>query len=151
MVESTMSFEGCNLWHLWRSLLRGRLYLSRMFFLGRSCHVRPISRIPLTNFYSNSRHRFYTLIPARTAAKNTTTWVDRLPAKVRPYLYLTRIDKPIGTLLLFYPCGSYHKSSVCSSGSLIYKQHGPLQWHHMPSIYPLQSRLHIWACSALVP
>ncbi|KAI0265167.1 4-hydroxybenzoate polyprenyl transferase [Gloeopeniophorella convolvens] len=34
----------------------------------------------------------------------STTWVDRLPAKVRPYLYLTRIDKPIGTLLLFYPC-----------------------------------------------
>ena len=33
------------------------------------------------------------------------TWVDRLPAKIRPYLYLTRIDKPIGTLLLFYPCG----------------------------------------------
>ena len=34
------------------------------------------------------------------------TWVDRLPEKVRPYLYLTRIDKPIGTLLLFYPCGT---------------------------------------------
>ncbi|KAG6880452.1 hypothetical protein C0992_000054 [Termitomyces sp. T32_za158] len=33
-----------------------------------------------------------------------TSWVDRLPQKVRPYLYLTRIDKPIGTLLLFYPC-----------------------------------------------
>ncbi|KAI0720267.1 4-hydroxybenzoate polyprenyl transferase [Cerioporus squamosus] len=33
-----------------------------------------------------------------------TTWVDRLPNPVRPYLYLTRIDKPIGTLLLFYPC-----------------------------------------------
>jgi 4-hydroxybenzoate polyprenyltransferase len=33
------------------------------------------------------------------------SWVDRLPANVRPYLYLTRIDKPIGTLLLFYPCG----------------------------------------------
>ncbi|GLB33665.1 putative COQ2 [Lyophyllum shimeji] len=32
------------------------------------------------------------------------TWVDRLPPKVRPYLYLTRIDKPIGTLLLLYPC-----------------------------------------------
>jgi hypothetical protein len=32
------------------------------------------------------------------------TWIDRLPPKVRPYLYLTRIDKPIGTLLLFYPC-----------------------------------------------
>lgn len=33
-----------------------------------------------------------------------TTWVDSLPPKIRPYLYLTRIDKPIGTLLLFYPC-----------------------------------------------
>ncbi|EJF56605.1 4-hydroxybenzoate polyprenyl transferase [Dichomitus squalens LYAD-421 SS1] len=33
-----------------------------------------------------------------------TTWVDRLPKPVRPYLYLTRIDKPIGTLLLYYPC-----------------------------------------------
>ncbi|KAH8113334.1 4-hydroxybenzoate polyprenyl transferase [Phellopilus nigrolimitatus] len=32
------------------------------------------------------------------------TWVDNLPQRVRPYLYLTRIDKPIGTLLLFYPC-----------------------------------------------
>ncbi|OAX42936.1 4-hydroxybenzoate polyprenyl transferase [Rhizopogon vinicolor AM-OR11-026] len=33
-----------------------------------------------------------------------TTWVDRFPPKMRAYLYLTRIDKPIGTLLLFYPC-----------------------------------------------
>ncbi|KAH7887875.1 para-hydroxybenzoate-polyprenyltransferase [Phlebopus sp. FC_14] len=32
------------------------------------------------------------------------TWVDRLPTSVQPYFYLTRIDKPIGTLLLFYPC-----------------------------------------------
>ncbi|KAL5527170.1 hypothetical protein ACEPAG_5961 [Sanghuangporus baumii] len=39
--------------------------------------------------------------PVITPAK---TWVDNLPPKVRPYLYLTRIDKPIGTLLLFYPC-----------------------------------------------
>jgi 4-hydroxybenzoate polyprenyltransferase len=27
-----------------------------------------------------------------------------MPAVTRPYLHLTRIDKPIGTLLLFYPC-----------------------------------------------
>lgn len=33
------------------------------------------------------------------------SWVDRMPIKTRPYLHLTRIDKPIGTLLLFYPCG----------------------------------------------
>ena len=35
------------------------------------------------------------------------TWVDYFPTKVRPYLYLTRIDKPIGTLLLYYPCSEY--------------------------------------------
>src|ERR1700729_297483 len=35
------------------------------------------------------------------------SWVDCLPARVRPYLYLTRIDKPIGTSLLFYPCGTF--------------------------------------------
>lgn len=34
------------------------------------------------------------------------SWVDRLPPKIQPYFYLTRIDKPIGTLLLFYPCGA---------------------------------------------
>lgn len=33
-----------------------------------------------------------------------SSWVDRLPRKVRPYLHLTRVDKPIGTLLLYYPC-----------------------------------------------
>ncbi|KAK2466372.1 hypothetical protein APHAL10511_002014 [Amanita phalloides] len=37
-------------------------------------------------------------------SSNTTTWIDRLPVAVRPYLYLTRIDKPIGTLLLYFPC-----------------------------------------------
>jgi hypothetical protein len=33
-------------------------------------------------------------------------FVERCPQKLRPYLYLARLDKPIGTLLLFYPCGS---------------------------------------------
>jgi hypothetical protein len=40
-----------------------------------------------------------------TPAKPPPTWVEQFPAKVQPYLYLTRIDKPIGTLLLYYPCG----------------------------------------------
>lgn len=45
--------------------------------------------------------------PGPAVASNT--WIDKTPAKLRPYLLLTRIDKPIGTLLLFYPC-----SCVCS-------------------------------------
>jgi 4-hydroxybenzoate polyprenyltransferase len=43
-------------------------------------------------------------ISIETGIKSTNSWVERLPTKIRPYLYLTRIDKPIGTLLLFFPC-----------------------------------------------
>lgn len=35
------------------------------------------------------------------------SWLDHLPKKIAPYAYLTRIDKPIGTWLLFWPCGTY--------------------------------------------
>ncbi|EJD54066.1 4-hydroxybenzoate polyprenyl transferase [Auricularia subglabra TFB-10046 SS5] len=34
-----------------------------------------------------------------------TSWVDKLPRSWQPYAHLTRIDKPIGTSLLFLPCG----------------------------------------------
>ena len=34
-------------------------------------------------------------------------WLDHLPAKMAPYASLTRIDKPIGTWLLFWPCGKF--------------------------------------------
>lgn len=34
------------------------------------------------------------------------TWVSRLPVKVQPYVSISRIDKPIGTLLLLYPCSN---------------------------------------------
>lgn len=34
------------------------------------------------------------------------SWVENslVPASWRPYLYLARVDKPIGTMLLFWPC-----------------------------------------------
>ncbi|MBV8798785.1 MAG: 4-hydroxybenzoate octaprenyltransferase [Alphaproteobacteria bacterium] len=31
-------------------------------------------------------------------------WVDRAPARIQPYLRLARLDRPIGTWLLFWPC-----------------------------------------------
>lgn len=40
------------------------------------------------------------------------TWVEDMPNSVRPYLYLIRIDKPIGTWLLFWPCGESSSSSL---------------------------------------
>ncbi|KAG0238028.1 Para-hydroxybenzoate--polyprenyltransferase, mitochondrial precursor (PHB:polyprenyltransferase) [Actinomortierella wolfii] len=36
--------------------------------------------------------------------KAPKTWLDKMPASIQPYLYLTRIDKPIGTWLLYWPC-----------------------------------------------
>ncbi len=32
------------------------------------------------------------------------SWVDRAPAAIQPYLRLARLDGPIGTWLLFWPC-----------------------------------------------
>ena len=42
-----------------------------------------------------------TAIPADAVA---LTWVDRAPAMLRPFLRLMRLDRPIGTWLLFWPC-----------------------------------------------
>ncbi|KAK9767294.1 4-hydroxybenzoate polyprenyltransferase, mitochondrial [Basidiobolus ranarum] len=33
-----------------------------------------------------------------------STWIDHLPSSIAPYFYLTRIDKPTGTWLLYWPC-----------------------------------------------
>lgn len=53
-------------------------------------------------------------------------WLDHLPAKVAPYAFLTRIDKPIGTWLLFWPCAwgismaSFHSgASVMDAATMI--------------------------------
>jgi 4-hydroxybenzoate polyprenyltransferase len=42
----------------------------------------------------------------RTAivADRQLTWVDRLPARLRPFAVLARWDRPIGTWLLLWPC-----------------------------------------------
>jgi 4-hydroxybenzoate polyprenyltransferase len=34
----------------------------------------------------------------------THDWVDRTPPRVQPYLRLMRLDRPIGTWLLYWPC-----------------------------------------------
>lgn len=46
----------------------------------------------------------------QTAIAPPKTWLDKLPSvlqPVKPYLELIRIDKPIGTLLLYWPCGKF--------------------------------------------
>ncbi len=41
---------------------------------------------------------------ARPADAAPITWVDHVPAAVRPYLRLARADRPIGIWLLLWPC-----------------------------------------------
>ncbi|KAJ1926144.1 Para-hydroxybenzoate--polyprenyltransferase, mitochondrial precursor (PHB:polyprenyltransferase) [Tieghemiomyces parasiticus] len=46
------------------------------------------------------------------------TWLDRFPAGARPYLFLLRLDKPVGTWLLYWPCAwsilmaAYHQQAA---------------------------------------
>ncbi len=42
--------------------------------------------------------------PAAPADAISRTWVERAPVFARPYLRLMRLDRPIGTWLLFWPC-----------------------------------------------
>ncbi len=42
-----------------------------------------------------------TQTPADTSQNS---WVARMPAPLRPYLHLARLDRPIGTWLLYWPC-----------------------------------------------
>jgi hypothetical protein len=73
-------------------------------------HIRNTPRlIPSVVF---QKHQQQWTSTTSTAPQNKTeerivynSWLDHLPAKIAPYAYLTRIDKPIGTWLLFWPCG----------------------------------------------
>lgn len=83
---------------------------------------------PLFSFYSQRLCTRYTTVALPPDPKlpgslppstHPKTWVDSLPAPVQPYLYLIRIDKPIGTLLLYYPCAwSITMASYALSSSL---------------------------------
>jgi len=86
------------------------LTLTRVPLSQRGClNLKSLyHRNPVLTSYHSKHFRvsskfsaFQNVGPPSTPVK---TWVDHFPVKVRPYLYLTRIDKPIGTLLLFYPC-----------------------------------------------
>src|SRR5215510_371378 len=43
-------------------------------------------------------------VERRPGDATARTWVDRAPRFARPYLRLMRLDRPIGTWLLFWPC-----------------------------------------------
>ncbi|KAJ1820474.1 Para-hydroxybenzoate--polyprenyltransferase, mitochondrial precursor (PHB:polyprenyltransferase), partial [Coemansia sp. RSA 2599] len=75
-------------------------YIRRPLSLAPACGAR--------SFASTSADRRSADADARTGGAETQLqygpFIGRLPPSVRPYLYLTRIDKPIGTWLLYWPC-----------------------------------------------
>ena len=44
------------------------------------------------------------IIPMKPRFLSTRSWLDSAPPSVKPYLLLARLDKPIGTWLLLWPC-----------------------------------------------
>lgn len=72
----------------------------------------PHARFVLSSRLQNPQRWISTTPPRKETIDSTAsalvpkpTWIDKMPPVTRPYLHLTRIDKPIGTMLLFYPCG----------------------------------------------
>lgn len=86
-----------------RALLRLRVPLSQTTFRQQSClRLR-------TQIYGRVERRYTSTISSADPSPTSTpsqprSWVEFTPKKFRPYLYLARVDKPIGTLLLYYPC-----------------------------------------------
>lgn len=78
--------------HSWPVTCRGA-----SVWLPHSSQSCPLVRC--VRFAPKQLARFVSSVPSPP-----TPWIDRFPPGIRPYLHLTRIDKPIGTLLLFYPC-----------------------------------------------
>ena len=57
----------------------------------------------LSNIYKR-RKKFDDKWNSLLEKNSFAAWVDRAPESVKPYLQLVRADKPIGTLLLYFPC-----------------------------------------------
>ena len=57
--------------------------------------------------------------------------VGALPPKLKPYAYLARLDKPVGSWLLYWPCGT----------SLVYLLNGSMEYYPRCSTwtYPADS------------
>ena len=75
------------------------------------CHVSFTSRTRRRIFYENCRsfsgttEKKKSLTDVPSYADQNDTWVDRrCPPFVVPYLKLARIDRPVGTWLLLWPC-----------------------------------------------
>lgn len=74
-------------------------------------------RLPCSSLSRKYAKRLFYNNPSKF--RSNSSWVENeiVPAKLRPFLYLARVDKPIGTMLLFWPC-CWSTALAASVGSL---------------------------------
>ncbi|KAI9471040.1 MAG: 4-hydroxybenzoate polyprenyl transferase [Benjaminiella poitrasii] len=94
-----------------RSILQPTLSIQQPVLLARQRLIYPtLSNAYHKAFDIQQKHLTSTATSPQQDKRDTeqrilyNNWLDRLPAKIAPYAFLTRIDKPIGTWLLFWPC-----------------------------------------------
>lgn len=65
-----------------------------------SHHLKPLKwQLPLQSYRISKRFN------VSVASPRSKSWIHRLPLKWIPFAELARLDKPIGTWLLYWPCG----------------------------------------------
>ena len=97
--------------------------------LGTYCKTRNRYHVSLHNCRPSEKlgaaQWISTSAPISSSSKSSATLIDRLPANWRPYFFLARFDKPIGTFFLFLPCSRWSvflwliNELECYLGSLV--------------------------------
>jgi 4-hydroxybenzoate polyprenyltransferase len=103
-VFLTIYFKNCK-----SRLLCPRSYsvLNSIHLVSAYSHHRSFDRRQFCKLPSLDKEATTTLkIQSTPQPALSKSWVESsaIPDKLRPYLYLARVDKPVGTMLLFWPC-----------------------------------------------
>lgn len=86
---------------------------------ARAAVAAPTTRALVAGRSSSGSRRFLSTPGPSPAAvvepPPPATWVESTPEALRPFLYLARVDKPIGSWLLYWPCGGSCPGGVPSA------------------------------------
>lgn len=86
----------------------------------RPFRIQPLVNLTVKNHFTQQVQTIEEKKDDEKAPVNSYhSWLDRLPPKLAPYVFLTRMDKPIGTWLLYWPCGKLITTFSCLLGRLI--------------------------------
>ena len=90
--------------------LSSRVILRSPYLLQSSRNQFLLNAVRLQPRPWTSQHRYSsTSTPKPSLAANI---VSSLPPSLKPYAYLARLDKPVGSWLLYWPCGPLPPSST---------------------------------------